>query len=303
MATTAPFGELRLDEGVDISSYLGGYRVVTNKAGEYLRYSVDITEDVEKFYFSFFVSSKRGTGLFRVVTGGTGCNDYTTDLSGKIPVPNTKGWAKFENYQTEAKNGSGLEAGSAYIWLCILSSGFHIDRFTMSAESILSLPYGGIAASVPGVIEAEEFNTGGEGLAYSDTNTVNKGGEFRPDEAVDIGSTADGYYVGWNKYGEYLQYTVMLSTDIAAFDFTFVVAGPNKNPGSFRIVTGGTGCDDYTTDLSGLVYAPSNGGNSYSQVKTVAAGDGGMNIGEGIITMCVADNRFNLDSFTMEEHV
>ena len=46
----------------------------------------------------------------------------------------------------------------------------------MSAESILSLPYGGIAASVPGVIEAEEFDTGGEGLAYSDTNTVNKGG-------------------------------------------------------------------------------------------------------------------------------
>eukprot|EP00904_Undaria_pinnatifida_P012522 jgi/Undpi1/83/HiC_scaffold_1.g00083.m1 len=115
----------------------------------------------------------------------------------------------------------------------------------MSAESILSLPYGGIAASVPGVIEAEEFDTGGEGLAYSDTNTVNKGGEFRPDEAVDIGSTADGYYVGWNKVGEYLQYTVMLSTDR----------------------------------------------------------DGGMNIGEGIITMCVVDKRFNLDSFTMEEHV
>ena len=55
---------------------------------------------------------------------------------------------------------------------------------------------------------------------------------------------------------------------VAAFDFTFVVAGPNNNSGSFRIVTGGTGCDDYTTDLSGLVYAPSNGGNSYRKVKT-----------------------------------
>lgn len=34
-----------MDEGVDVSSYSGGYKVVTTKAGEYLRYSVTITED------------------------------------------------------------------------------------------------------------------------------------------------------------------------------------------------------------------------------------------------------------------
>ena len=46
----------------------------------------------------------------------------------------------------------------------------------MSAQSSVPLPYGGIPASVPGKIEAEEFDTGGEGLAYSDSNTENKGG-------------------------------------------------------------------------------------------------------------------------------
>lgn len=55
---------------------------------------------------------------------------------------------------------------------------------------------------------------------------------------------------------------------VAAFDFTFVVAGPNRDSGSFRIVTGGTGCEDYTTDLSGLVSAPSDGGSNFSEVTT-----------------------------------
>lgn len=48
----------------------------------------------------------------------------------------------------------------------------------------------------------------------------------------------------------------------SAFDFTFQVATipSNHDSGSFRVVTGGTGCDDYTTDLSGLVVVPSTGG-------------------------------------------
>lgn len=37
-------------------------------------------------------------------------------------------------------------------------------------------PYGGVAAVVPGVIEVEEFDEGGEGVAYSDTDTENNGG-------------------------------------------------------------------------------------------------------------------------------
>ncbi|CAN0483912.1 unnamed protein product [Laminaria digitata] len=38
--------------------------------------------------------------------------------------------------------------------------------------------------------------------------------------------------------------------------------------GSFRVVAGGTGCDDFTTDLSGLVEVPSTGGwNSYASLS------------------------------------
>lgn len=48
----------------------------------------------------------------------------------------------------------------------------------------------------------------------------------------------------------------------SAFDFRFQVAAPPAyhNSGSFHVVTGGTGCDDYITELSGLVTVPSTGG-------------------------------------------
>ena len=45
-----------------------------------------------------------------------------------------------------------------------------------------------------------------------------------------------------------------------AFDFSFQVASPPGVSGSLRVVSGGTGCDDYETDLSGLVSVESTGG-------------------------------------------
>ena len=44
----------------------------------------------------------------------------------------------------------------------------------MANESVGSA-YKGVAATVPGVIEAEEFDEGGEGVGYSDTTSGNKG--------------------------------------------------------------------------------------------------------------------------------
>ena len=40
-----------------------------------------------------------------------------------------------------------------------------------------------------------------------------------------------------------------------AFAFNFMMAS-NTDVGSFRIVTGGDGCDNYKIDLSGLVSVP-----------------------------------------------
>lgn len=64
----------------------------------------------------------------------------------------------------------GLNAGSTSIWLCVLGPGLNLDSFTMTPTEG---PYGGVAATVPGLIEAEEFDYGGEGVAYTETTEGN----------------------------------------------------------------------------------------------------------------------------------
>src|SRR5262245_40681529 len=44
-------------------------------------------------------------------------------------------------------------------------------------------------AALPGVIECENFESGGEGIGYHDTDAANTGGALRPSEGVDIEAT------------------------------------------------------------------------------------------------------------------
>lgn len=77
------------------------------------------------------------------------------------------------------------------------------------------LPYGGSARAIPGTVQAEDFDTGGEGVAYHDTTTSNQGGAYRTSERVDIESTSDtggGYNVGYIKAGEWTEYTVNVAS-------------------------------------------------------------------------------------------
>ena len=54
---------------------------------------------------------------------------------------------------------------------------------------ITSSAYGGIRAIIPGLIEAEEFDIGGHGLAYYDTSKTNKGNvsDARGSDDVSVG--------------------------------------------------------------------------------------------------------------------
>lgn len=76
-------------------------------------------------------------------------------------------------------------------------------------------PYGDTLRPLPGVIQAEDFDTGGKGLGYVDRTTSNAGNAYRLAEDVDIEPTSDtggGYNIGSTRAGENLRYTV----DVAA---------------------------------------------------------------------------------------
>jgi len=73
-------------------------------------------------------------------------------------------------------------------------------------------PYGGVAHAIPGVIELEEYDTGGPDSAYVDGSEGNEGGaDFRTDEDVDIEDCTDtgkGYNIGFATADEWTEYTV-----------------------------------------------------------------------------------------------
>ena len=100
--------------------------------------------------------------------------------------------------------------------------------------------YQGGAQKVPGKLQCEYYDLGGEGIAYHDSDSVNSGSgglnkadgsylhEFRMDEAVDISYTKfqdppidntpynlveqekDQLYIGWTEPGEWTKYTIQV---------------------------------------------------------------------------------------------
>ncbi|RME68239.1 MAG: carbohydrate-binding protein, partial [Verrucomicrobia bacterium] len=71
-------------------------------------------------------------------------------------------------------------------------------------------PFGGQPHAVPGRIEAEDFDEGGEGIGYHDADPDNQGGAYRPG-AVDIVAAAGGRQIGYVSPGEWLAYTIEVS--------------------------------------------------------------------------------------------
>jgi len=79
--------------------------------------------------------------------------------------------------------------------------------------------------SIPGTIEAEDYDNGCAETVYHETESANKGGKYRTD-AVDIEACTDanaGFNVGYIENGEWLEYTLS-SVKGGTFDITARVA-------------------------------------------------------------------------------
>ncbi|MCQ2195653.1 MAG: carbohydrate-binding protein [Paludibacteraceae bacterium] len=108
-------------------------------------------------------------------------------------------------------------------------------------------PYNGTPAKIPGKIEAEEFDYGGEGNAYHDKDEVNHNEGTLRDEGVDMSNTA----IGYTQVGEWIEYTVEIEEEgeyvvesrVASgadgsqftlyLDNQFIIPGSDGTPGGF----------------------------------------------------------------------
>ncbi|XYY34343.1 carbohydrate-binding protein [Methanosphaerula subterraneus] len=78
--------------------------------------------------------------------------------------------------------------------------------------------------NLPGTLQAEDYDVGGEGVAYHDTTTGNAGGAYRQDDVdLEVLDTDNSPNIGWIRSGEWLAYTVNVST-AGTYDAGFRVA-------------------------------------------------------------------------------
>ena len=124
-------------------------------------------------------------------------------------------------------------------------------------------PYGGTAWTIPGTIQAEDFDHGGEGVAYHETTSWNQGGEYRPGEAVDVETAWDptgGYNVFWTKPGEWLEYTVNVTAG-GTYSLNLRFANPDAG-GVMHVEVDGV-------NVSGSIAVPDTNGWHFWQTVTV----------------------------------
>lgn len=143
--------------------------------------------------------------------------DDETDLTGVIDVPSTGDW---NNWKTVTKEGITLPEGEHTITVEIVKGEFDISRVSFTSFDIYK--------PLPGLIEAEDYNLGGEGLAYHDNTQENSGGEYRND-GVDIRSNPDGgFAVESYETGEWLTYNVDIAEE-GNYGIDLIVASTQEN--------------------------------------------------------------------------
>jgi hypothetical protein len=142
-----------------------------------------------------------------------------------------------------------------------------VPRSPTSSGGGGSTPFYGTPASIPGTILTQDFDNGGEGIAYHDSTSGNTGGAYRQ-SGVDLESSADGgNNVGWIDAGEWLNYTVNVAAS-GSYTATFRVASSGQG-GAFHLDVDGV-------NVSGSIGIPNTGGwQSWQSVaKTVTLSSG-----------------------------
>src|ERR1700674_2024970 len=109
---------------------------------------------------------------------------------------------------------------------------FFIANVAFAAEG----PYGGTPAPVPGTVQAENYDTGGQGVAYNVPSINGSGNSYRSD-GVDLegcGDTGGGYDLGWTASGQWFRYTVNVAT-AGTYTVTFRVAAISAVTDGFHV--------------------------------------------------------------------
>ena len=229
--------------------------------------------------------------------------DTTIDLSWDASTDNVG----VDHYEVYLNGANRTSVSDTTVTLSNLSAGTSYDTYVVAVDAAgnRSAPSATITVStsggsdgqsayngphtIPGTIEAEDFDEGGSGVAYSDTTAGNEGGAYRSTD-VDLGGNGSGgTAVGWTAAGEWLEYTVQVDAD-GTYDLTVAVAS-GSGGGEFHVEVDGS-------DVTGPITVGDTGGWDAFQTQTVSGIS--LTSGEHVIRLAVDSAGFDIDSVSFE---
>ena len=152
-------------------------------------------------------------------------------------------------------------------------------------------PYKGTPIALPGIIQAENFDMGGEGFTFHDSDTKNEGdAAYRTDnEGLDLVKGNSGTAIGYTAKNEWTEYTVKVK-EPGEYSFEATCSNGSSSNGGFTISTvkGTT-----VTQVGKVTVTPTGAWGTYK----VMTGNLTKNLAEGeqILRFTITDANCNID--------
>ena len=255
----------------EASVYVGASALSVEK-GEKVGITIDIrlrTKELENV--ELFVNGEKNTTLFAecIVAGPENRNSFEAEYT-----PTEEG-----TYEIKA--------------VVTASDGTKYERYASFTVYPPRTPFNGVK-QIPGIIEAEDFDSGAEGITFHDSDNVNEG-DYKPayrsdSEGVDLVKGNGGCVIGYTAQGEWLEYTVNVA-QAGEYEYEATVSSGNDNSGfSLSMIK-----DGKVAQLA-KVSVPKTGDNDWSKYKTVKGKlSKPLEAGEQILRLTIDSPYANID--------
>ncbi len=269
-------GSLRSDD-VDI---IGG-NIAWIQAGEWIEYTIDITQ-TSNYTLAANVSSIFDNTSFSLSIDGE-------QIGQDFNIITTGDW---ETYDTISQTNIPLNTGTKTLRFTSITGGFNIDKIDFTLTTLLidqeQTPYNGTAQTIPGIVQAEFYDTGGQGISYSDTDNGNNGGFLRNDD-VDIEKGSVNGNIGWINASEWIEYTIDIKQE-GLYTISANVASRTTNNTFSLSIDGNT---------IGTQFNVPNTGN-WQQYEETSQSNINLTTGTKVLRFETNTGKFNLDKLSFE---
>ncbi|MBR4921610.1 MAG: endo-1,4-beta-xylanase [Prevotella sp.] len=160
------------------------------------------------------------------------------------------------------------------------------------------VPYNNNVVNIPGIIEAENFDQGGENLSFHDSDDIDEGdANYRTDgEGVDMVKGNGGTAIGYTATNEWLEYSVNV-TEPGEYVCVATVSSGTTGSG-FRV--GYVNPNGSVTNLC-QINVPQTGNNNWNKYETVTKTiNKPFEAGEKIIRITITGNSCNIDKIELK---